>query len=288
MMFALVSANLVNAAGNWVFIYGHLGMPALGVEGSAWATTGARVYMAAFLLLAIRRVHRQRHHRHPRVPVVFDRDRIGTLVRIGFPAASQVALEVGVFAAATAMAGKLEPVVSGAHQIALNIAGLAFMLPLGLSSASAVRVGHAYGARDIRRAVSAGWTALAAGCAIMLTMGAVFLIWARPLLHIFTHDPAVVEIGVRLLTIAAAFQLFDGTQAVVTGILRGLGETRTTMIVNVVGHWCIGLPIGYILCFRRGWSVTGLWIGLSIGLVLVALVLTLEWWKRTRILLRTS
>jgi MATE family multidrug resistance protein len=298
-----------------VLIYGNLGMPALGVEGSAWATTAARVYMAVFLYLAIRAEHQRRGRRpglalpfdyrsgHPErsrgvwtrrtggskeqdPPYVspnlgFDQARIRRLVALGFPAASQVALEVGVFAVATALAGRLDPVSSGSHQIALNLASLAFMVPLGLSSAAAVRVGYAFGAGDRPRAALAGWTALASGCVIMTAIGVVFFLWPVPLLRAFSSDPRMIDIGVGLLAIAAAFQLFDGTQAVATGALRGISETRMPMLVNVIGHWFLGLPVGYLLCFRRGWGVAGLWVGLSIGLVLAALVLTVVWWNRS-------
>jgi MATE family multidrug resistance protein len=281
IMIALITANIINAAGNWLLIYGNLGMPALGVEGSAWATTAARVYMASFLYLAIRSEHRRRGHRHPRVDLGVDPTRIRRLVALGFPAASQVALEVGVFAVATALAGRLDPVSSGSHQIALNIASLAFMVPLGLSSAAAVRVGYAFGAGDTRKAALSGWTALASGGVIMTAIGVIFFLWPVPLLHIFSTDPRIIDIGVSLLAIAAAFQLFDGTQAVATGALRGISETRTPMLVNVIGHWLLGLPVGYVLCFRLGWGVSGLWVGLSIGLVLAALVLTAVWWKRS-------
>jgi MATE family multidrug resistance protein len=281
IMVALVSANIINAAANWVLIYGNLGMPALGVEGSAWATVSARVYMAAFLYFAIRLEHRQRGSRHPEVGLAIDPARIRRLIALGFPAASQVALEVGVFAVATALAGRLDPVSSGAHQIALNIASLAFMMPLGLASSAAVRVGYAFGAGDRRRAARAGWTALATSCVIMTALGLVFFLWPVALLRVFSPDPRIIEIGVGLLAIAAAFQLFDGTQAVVTGALRGISETRMPMIVNVIGHWFLGLPVGYALCFRFGWGVRGLWIGLSIGLVVAALVLTVVWWKRS-------
>ena len=166
-----------------------------------------------------------------------------------------MALEVGVFAVATALAGRLDPVSSGAHQIALNIASLAFMVPLGLASSAAVRVGYAFGAGDRRRAARAGWTALAISCVIMTSLGLVFFLWPVALLHVFSRRSAHHRIGVGLLAIAAAFQLFDGTQAVVTGALRGICDTRTPMIVNVIGHWFLGLPVGYALCFRFGWGV---------------------------------
>jgi MATE family multidrug resistance protein len=287
IMYALVTANIVNAVANWILIYGRLGVPALGVEGSAWATTIARTWMALFLLAAIELEHRRRLDRQPHVhvPRSLDIGRIERLVGLGFPAASQVTLEVGVFAAATALAGKLDPVSSGSHQIALNIAALAFMVPLGLSSAGAVRVGHAVGARDMSRAVHAGWTALAAGAAIMTLIGLVLFLWPVLLISAFTTDQRIVHIGVPLLAIAAGFQLFDGTQAVVTGVLRGIGETRVPMIMNVIGHWLFGLPVGYALCYWYGWGVLGLWIGLSVGLIFTALVLTAVWWKKTGVLL---
>jgi multidrug resistance protein, MATE family len=278
IMFALLSANLINAGANWLLIYGNLGFPALGVAGSAWATTAARVYMAAFLFVAIRREHRRRIGH--RVPFVFEPARIRRLVTLGFPAAAQITLEVGVFAAATALAGRLDPVSSGSHQIALNLASLAFMVPLGLASSGAVRVGHAVGAGDLRRAARAGWTALGTSSAIMVAIGIAFFVWPVALLRAFSDDPRVIDIGVGLLAIAAAFQLFDGAQAVTTGILRGTGDTRTPLITNVVGHWVLGLPIGYALCFVFGWGVAGLWLGLSVGLVFVSIILTTVWWRK--------
>jgi MATE family multidrug resistance protein len=282
IMIALVSANLVNLLGNWILIYGNWGSPALGVAGSAWATVLARTYMALFLMVAVWREHRRRGDAMPRVPFTFDPVRLKQLLALGAPAASQVTLEVGVFGLVTALAARLDPVSSAAHQIALNIAAVVFMIPLGLSSAAAVRVGHAVGARDLRRAVDAGWTALGTGGAIMALTGIALFAWPLPMLRAFTDDARVLEIGVGLLGIAAAFQLFDGTQAVATGVLRGLGDTRTPMIMNVIGHWLLGLPAGYVLCFVLGWGVAGLWVGLSLGLIFVAVVLTATWMRRAR------
>src|SRR5207249_7604738 len=157
-----------------------------------------------------------------------------------------------------------------------------FMVPLGLASAGAVRVGHAVGARDVRRARRAGWTALVLGGAVMIVLGVMLFLFPVPMLSVFTTDARVLEIGSRLLAIAAAFQLFDGTQAVTTGVLRGIGDTRTPMMMNVIGHWVLGLPVGWALCFRYGWGVAGLWIGLSIGLIFVAAVLTIAWHLKSR------
>jgi MATE family multidrug resistance protein len=282
IMYALVSANLVNAGANAILIYGRFGLPALGVTGSAWATCIARIYMAAFLYAAVRREHRRRGEAHPNVPFAVEWARLRTLFALGLPAASQITVEVGVFALATALAARLDTVSSASHQIALNIASVVFMVPLGLASAGAVRVAHAIGARDGVRARAAGWTALGVGGAIMVGLGLGLFLLPGPLLRLFTADARVIEIGTRLLAIAAAFQLFDGTQAVATGVLRGLGDTRTPMVMNVIGHWLLGLPVGYVLCFWRGWGVVGLWAGLSIGLVFCAVVLLATWIVRTR------
>jgi multidrug resistance protein, MATE family len=275
VMFALVSANLVNAGANWVLIYGHFGLPALGVAGSGWATLLARFYMAAVLLGAI--LIYDRWHIRDLSAIQYDRRWLRRLIQLGFPAASTVALEVGVFAAATALAGRLAPVAAASHQIALNIAALSFMIPLGLASAGAVRVGHAVGAQDPRRAAAAGWTAILLGIAFMATAAAVFVIAPRMLIGLFTREEGVLALGSSLLFVAAIFQLFDGLQGVATGVLRGLGDTRTPMITNLAGHWLFGLPLGYSLCFAYGFGVIGLWIGLSAGLIIAGAVLLFVW-----------
>lgn len=284
IVWALVTANVLNAAGNWVLIYGHLGMPALGVTGSAWATNIARVYLAVFMWLAVRRVHRRWGPDTPPVRLSVTRERLTELLTLGVPAALQVTLEVGVFSVASAMAGMLTPIALGSHQITMNIVSAVFMVPLGLSSAAAVRVGHAAGARDPRRMSNAGWASFVAVTVVMLAIAGLFVVAGAPLVRIFTSDPAVVLVGVQLLWLVAPFQWFDGAQAIATGVLRGLGDTRTPVLANVVAHWIIGLPLGYALCFRWGWGISGLWLGLYIGLTIVGLVLTLVWMRRARAL----
>lgn len=279
VMFALVSANVVNAGANWALIYGNLGFPAMGVTGAAWATIISRFYMAAVLLMAIVLHDRWRWSDVPTLVGRLHRAWFGRLLQLGFPAASTVALEVGVFASATALAGKLDPVSAASHQIALNIAALSFMVPLGLGSAGAVRVGHAVGAGDPPRAAAAGWTAILLAMIVMVGAAATFLLIPRTLIGIFTRDPAVVALGASLLFVAAVFQLFDGLQGVTTGVLRGVADTRTPMITNLLAHWFFGLPVGYTLCFVFGVGVIGLWIGLSTGLVIAGIVL-LGVWKR--------
>ena len=280
VMIALVAANLLNVLVNWILIYGKLGAPALGVRGSAWATVIARVGMAGFLLGVI--VYRERGRRPGlfEMPLAIEMPRMRRLVALGAPAAGQVTLEVGAFAAATALAGRLAPASLAAHQIAINLASLTFMVPLGVASAGAVRVGHAVGRRDRLGALHAGWTALLFGTLFMSSASAAFLLVPRALIGAFTSDARVLEIGASLLFVAAIFQLFDGVQGVATGVLRGLGDTRTPMLWNLAGHWFLGLPLGYALCFSFGLGVIGLWWGLSTGLIICGVALLIVWTRR--------
>jgi MATE family multidrug resistance protein len=156
------------------------------------------------------------------------------------------------------------------------------MVPFGLASAAAVRVGHAVGRRDARGVAGAGWTAIAIGVGFMAAAALVFLMIPGPLIRAFTGDSAVIETGVALLFVAAVFQLFDGLQGVTTGVLRGLADTRTPMIWNLAGHWCLGLPLGYALCFPIGLGVVGLWWGLSAGLMVCGVALLAVWLRRVR------
>jgi MATE family multidrug resistance protein len=288
VMFALVTANLVNAASNYTLIYGHFGFPALGVAGAAWATVISRAYMLGSLLFAVWWIDRRRtaeahiEDRHGlwHVDRAFDTGRLKRLLALGLPAASQMGAEVGVFALATALSGTLDPISSASHQIALNMAGVAFMIPLGLGSAGAVRVGHAVGARERHRAAAAGWTAIILATLVMVASGLTFVLVPRQLIALFSTDPNVLAVGTSLLLLAAIFQLFDGIQGVITGTLRGLGDTRTPMIVNLVAHWLFGLPTSYLLCFVVGWGVWGLWIGLSLGLIVTGVILFWVWTRK--------
>jgi MATE family multidrug resistance protein len=279
VMIALIAANVVNVAVNWLLIYGNLGAPALGVAGAAWATVFSRVMMAAFLLGTI--LYREREAATSAFSsLTLEVAWFRRLFGLGLPAAAQLTLEVGAFAAATALAGRLAPASLAAHQIAINYAALSFMVPLGISSAGAVRVGHAVGRRDAAAASRAGWTALLFAVLFMSAAAGLFLALPLPLLQAFTSDAGVLEVGVTLLFVAAVFQLFDGVQVVATGALRGLGETRTPMLWNLAGHWFIGLPLGYTLCFVVGMGVIGLWWGLSIGLIVCGIALALVWMHR--------
>lgn len=284
VMFALVSANLINWFFNWLLIEGHAGFPALGVVGSALSTCVARIYMAGALAFAIWWFERGLR---PGIKGVFrrpDSRRIAVLLRIGFPAATQILLEIGAFGAAAVLAGRLTPVALAAHQIALYCAAVSFMVPLGIASAAAVSVGQAIGRREPFVARQSGFIAIALACAFMSCSAAVFLLIPKPLLRVYTNDARVILIGTGLLAWAALFQLFDGIQTVATGALRGLGSTRAAMLINLGGYWVFGLPIGYLLCFHYGYGIYGLWCGLSLALIVIALILLYAWQHESRAL----
>ena len=277
-----VLANLINWAGNWLLIYGHWGFPALGVRGSALSTVIARFGMALSLMAFAWRYERRRGHplfHHWALP---QWQRIRALLRLGLPAAGQITLEVGAWNTATLAAGWVNPIALATHQIALNYASITYMVPLGISSAAAVGVGHAIGARRNFTARRTGWIALALGTAFMLLAGVVFLIVPRPLIELYTSDPRVLALGPSLLWIAAAFQVFDGIQTICTGALRGLGETRIPMYANFVGYWILGLPLGLFLCFTFHWGIHGLWTGLTLALIVISLTLLLRWSREAR------
>jgi MATE family multidrug resistance protein len=282
VMIALVSANLINVLFNWVFIFGHLGAPALGAEGAGWATLASTCYMALFLLSATLLHDRRSGSGLLRIPRGIDGQRLRELLRLGTPAALQLLLEIGVFALATALASKLVPSSLAAHHIALTAASVTAMVPLGISSAAAVRVGQALGRRDPLAAARSGWTALVLGAGFMSLAAFAFVSFPRQLIRLFTTDPAVIGPGVSLLFVAAVFQLFDGIQMVATGALRGAGDTRTPMVWSLVGYWLLGLPVGYWLCFHADWDAVGLWVGLAIGLIVVGVVLLFAWWRRVQ------
>lgn len=263
---ALLSANIVNALLNWYWI------PIYGVSGSAYATVGARVYLALFLAVVLlwkdRVVFRWEPPNWPRIRELF---------HLGLPAAGHIFAEIAVFGAATALAGRFPAVALAAHEVTLNHAALAYMVPLGISSAAAVRVGNEIGANNPTGARRAGNTALALGAGVMACSAIILFLFPKQVLRVYTVDESVVAYAVPLLFWAAAFQLFDGIQVVISGALRGQGDTRTPFAASLIGYWVLGLPLGAWLCFNQNYGVAGLWIGLSFGLAVVAAILAMRW-----------
>ncbi|SPE41758.1 MATE efflux family protein [Candidatus Sulfopaludibacter sp. SbA3] len=277
VMFAIVSANLINVFGNWLLMYGHWGFPAMGLEGSGWSTSFSRVYMALVLLATILRHEAETGNLLHSMSWRPDWARIRRLAGLGLPAALQILFEGGVFGLVTVLAATLDEVSLAAHSIAVQVVSTTFMVPLGISSAAAVRVGQAVGRKDLRGVATAGWTALLLSTLFMGSAGIALAVAPRWIVRLFIADSAVIASGALLVRIAAVFELFDGFQIVATGALRGLGNTRTSMLTHLLGYWALGLPVGYVLCYPFHWGVSGIWVGLTAALLLIGTALVLAW-----------
>jgi MATE family multidrug resistance protein len=267
----IVAGNVVNAVLCAALVFGWFGLPRLGVVGAAWAGTAARWFMAALLLWL------GRHELVPRLRP-FRREAanlraIGRTVSLGLPMGAQTALEFGVFAIVALMMGRFGTVAVAGHQVAINLASLTFMVPLGVSGAAAVLVGHAVGRNDPPAARRAAAAALVIGVGWMLVSSATFVSIPRALASLYTTDLGVLHLAAVLLPIAGIFQVFDGIQVVSIGVLRGLGDTRAPMWINVLGFWLFGFPVSLGLGFGLGLGPVGLWWGFVAGLAAVAILL---------------
>jgi MATE family multidrug resistance protein len=271
MVWATAAANVLNLGLNWVLVFGRLGVAPHGAIGSSWATTLSRWALAVFMIgFSWSRLW-------PYV-VRFTRDAVAPIplrriLALGGPIGIQLELELGIFSVVGLMMGRLGAVPMAAHQVALNLASVTFMVPLGVSAAAAVLVGHAVGRGDLGDARRAAVAGLVCGVGFMALSGATMLAFPAVLAHAYTTDAAVVGIAVTLIPLAGLFQVFDGTQVVSIGILRGTGDTRTPMLVNIVGYWLIGLPLATYLGLHTSAGPTGMWWGLVVGLATVAVVL---------------
>jgi MATE family multidrug resistance protein len=272
IVIAVIAANLLNAGLDWVFIFGHLGAPALGAVGSAWVTTASRWFTTLALLglawpyLAptVRPLRRE----------ALDAGPLLRLLQVGGPVGAQQWLEVGVFACAGLLMGSMGAIPLAGHQVALQLAALTFMVPLGVAQATSVLVGQAVGRGDehgARRATGAG---LITGVGFMALTAMIFLAVPGLLARAFSNDAPVIATVELLLPIAGVFQIFDGMQVVAAGALRGVGDTRAPMVLNLIGFWLLGLPVSLGLGFGLDWGPTGVWWGLAIGIGAVAVLLT--------------
>jgi MATE family multidrug resistance protein len=272
-MLILLGSVVLNAGLNWIFIYGHLGAPALGLEGAAWSTLIARTAAACALWVYVQRARRFAEHK----PVKWLRPLVAThalaLVRLGLPTAAMLVLESSAFSIAALMMGWLGAVPLAAHQIALSCAATTFMLPLGLSLATTIRVGQAIGANDHLRLRAICVSALGLGIVIMAACGCLFAFARGPIARTFVEDPEVVRLAAALLVAAALFQIFDGIQVVASGALRGLSDVNVPVALCLIAYWIIALPLGYAAAFWWGYGALGIWCGLAVGLAFAAALL---------------
>lgn len=278
VLLILLAGNLLNAALNQVLVLGKLGFPAMGIAGSGVATLIANFSICVVVLAFLFRCLRQQEVEIFR----FDKQVLRDLIRLGVPGGFQTLLEVSVFGFVSLMMGHFGASILAAHQISLNLASLTFMVPLGVSYAASVLVANARGANDFALSKRLGEIALIVGIGFMVFTSLLFIFGARLLLRLYTEDTVLIEAGASLMRIAGIFQLVDGAQVVLTGMMRGLGNTRISMLANLFGHWCIGFPLGLYLAFRSGVGPIGLWLGLTAGLASVSLVLALAWKRESR------
>ncbi len=281
-------ALFVNVLGNWVLVFGHLGMPALGLHGSAISSVMTSVLMLVAYVVVIQRDRRLRRYHLFGNWWRTEWSRFFDMLRIGTPISLTILAEAGLFTGAAFLMGRIGEAELAGHTIALQVAALAFQIPFGVAQAATIRVGLAYGARDHRGITHAGQASLVLGIGFMAFTA--LLMWLFPglVLSIYVdvdaaRNAALVGFAMQFLVVAAAFQLFDGAQAVAAGVLRGLQDTRTPMIIAICGYWIAGYGTAIYLGFWTPLAGVGVWIGLAVGLVVVSAVLLLRWRMRGRL-----
>jgi len=268
IVITIVAGNLINLALNWVFVFGHLGAPAMGAPGSALSSTIGRWFMLALLLQLSRAelgpmLRPFRRESFAKAPIL-------STLRLGLPIGIQASVEFATFASITVMAGWFGAEAIGGHQVAINLASLSYMVPAGIGSAASVLVGHAIGEGDSAHARRVAASALLIGASFMVLMALLMLAVPGWFASAYTSVPGVVAIAVALIPIAGLFQVFDGVQVVAAGVLRGAGDTRAAMLANVLGFWLLGMPVSLWLGFGPVRGVVGLWWGFVVGLAAVA------------------
>jgi MATE family multidrug resistance protein len=296
--FALISANLVNAAADWLLIFGHrlhiaahtLAIPAFGVTGSSWSTSFARLYLMGVLVFAVWRADRNHHYGlliglRQKVSRRIEYQHLRRLFVLGAPAGASIFVEIAIFALVTALIATFGRLSLAGHEVALQCASTTFMVPFAISAATSVRVGHAIGRLRIglgtaANVIAAGWSGVGTGAAFMLCASVLLLTIPRHIARLFTPDPGVIAAAIPLLLIAAGFQFFDGVQITATGALRGAGNTHAPFITQLIAYWGIGMPLGILLGFHEKLGAAGLWWGLLIALVCGAFAMC-YFWRRT-------
>jgi multidrug resistance protein, MATE family len=281
-------AVLLNAVGNYVLMFGHFGLPALGVVGAGVASAVANWIAFAALLGFV--LYDRQMARFRLLPGLHRADaaRLLEVFRLGLPIAGTLLLEVSVFSAAVYMLGAIDTEQLAAHQIAIQCAALTFMVPFGLAQAATVRVGIAAGARDREGVRRAGWTAFLLGLGFMSATAVAMYALRLPIIGLFLdlgseQNLRVAGYAVQFLAIAALFQVFDGSQTIALGALRGLKDTAVPMLIAAFGYWVVGFWTCWAAAFVFGLAGVGIWLGLALGLAVVAVLATLRFAARERL-----
>ncbi|MDZ4308667.1 MATE family efflux transporter [Allopontixanthobacter sp.] len=284
----IASAIAVSVLANWVLVFGNLGAPALGLEGSALASVVTSLFILAAYVAAIAWDRRLRRYR------IFGNwwrtewSRMKDIVRIGTPIMFTIFAEAGLFSGAAFLMGRIGPSELAGHTIALQVAALAFQIPFGIGQAATIRVGYHFGAGDSAAIARAGWIALAIAVAFSMVTASIMLFAPLTVLSIYVDvdaaaNSAMVGFAVQYLLLAAIFQLVDAVQAVSAGNLRGLQDTRVPMVIAVFSYWAAGFSISIWLGLNSSLAGVGVWIGLAAGLLVAAVLLTWRWAQRGRL-----
>ncbi|MFZ6012167.1 MAG: MATE family efflux transporter [Bacteroidota bacterium] len=269
-MIIMIGANVVNVLLNYLLVFGHLGFPAMGLEGSGWATFYSRVFMAIAIIVYVYYNKRFKKYRAAFSFVNYSRDLFKKLLNLGIPSGVQFIFEVAAFDFSLVMMGWLGVYTQAAHQIAINLATISYMTTAGLASAATIRVGYFLGRRDFRNMHMAAHSLLGMALAVMCVWAVLFIFGRYWLPSLYVNDPGVISIASSLLVIAGLFQLSDGTQVVCIAALRGLLDVKIPSALIFISYWIIGLPLGYYLAFVLDFGGNGVWWGLFIGLTLTA------------------
>ncbi len=281
-MYILIASNIINAFGNWILIFGNLGFPRMELDGAGYSTLLTRVFIVVAIFIYIRNAKSFKEYDPTLRFRSINWTVIKKIINLGIPGGFQMFFEVGGFVFAAVMIGWIGTNELAAHQIAINLASITFMVGLGISIAATVRVGNYLGKKDLEGIKKAGYSALCIIALIMGFFGLMFFLFRDFLPTLYINDVEVIEIAASLIVVASFFQVVDGLQVVAVGILRGLTDVKATMIIAFISFWTVGLPVAYLLGFTFGFGVIGIWVSLVVGLWLAAILFILRFRKFLR------
>lgn len=281
-LYVMIAANVVNLILNFVFVYGYLGFPAMGLNGSGWATFCSRIFMAVAIIAYIYRDSVLQKYRAIFSFGSYQTKKFSRMLNLGIPSGVQFIFEVAAFDFSLVMMGWISTETQAAHQIAINLATLTYMTTAGLAAAATIRLGYYLGSHDTVNMRGSAYSLLHMALALMFCTAIIFIVARQALPELYVDDHNVIGIASSLLIIAGLFQLADGTQVVCAAALRGLQDVKIPSIFILIAYWVIGLPLGYLLAFKSGLGGQGIWWGLFIGLTVTAIALFLRLQRKLR------
>lgn len=281
-MYVALIANIVNIFGNWVFIYGNLGVKSYGLDGAGYSTLITRIFMSLIMVLIVVKSNRYKKFNPGLKFNKIDWRIIKRIVNIGLPSGLMYSMEVGAFALAAVIIGWLGSIELAAHQIAINLASISYMVVLGISAAATIRVGNALGKKNLVELKLASKASIILSVSFMFFTGTIFVLFNKVLPRLYIGDITVIELASQLLYVAALFQLSDGIQAVVMGMLKGITDVRIPMIITFIAYWVIALPTGYLLGFVFKLHIVGIWLGLFLGLTVAGTLFLVRFYYQIR------